>query len=310
MTSPTHIAATRRTTERIPTPSGEQIDAWLYLPEGDGPHPVVVMAHGFAAVKAGGLQPFAERFQREGFAAIVFDYRGWADSSGEPREVVSVPHQRADYESVITWAASHPRIDTKQIFAWGSSFSGIHAVALAESDSRLAGAIGQSPLVDGLVAMTMAPPLHSLWLFALGLRDILGSALGRSPRYLPASAGPGKRAVFASDEALAGLELTKPREPTRWNNQVAARSVLGLAAHRPVQHAARITCPILLIVPEADTVAPAGRTLVVAERAANAELHRSKGGHYDVYEGGAAYEETLRLEVEFLQRHTQTAAQR
>src|SRR5258707_13386721 len=114
MTSPTHIAATRRTTERIPTPSGEQIDAWLYLPEGDGPHPVVVMAHGFAAVKAGGVQPFAEGLPREGFAAIAFDYPGWGDPNRQPRQVRSVPHQRAHYQSVINLGASHPPVDTKQ----------------------------------------------------------------------------------------------------------------------------------------------------------------------------------------------------
>jgi uncharacterized protein len=152
--------------------------------------------------------------------------------------------------------------------------------------------------------MTMAPRRHSLWLFSLGLRDLLGSLLGRSPRYLAASA------VFASDEAFAGLELTRPRELTDWHNRVAARSVLGLAMHRPVRKAASIRCPILLIVPEADTVAPAGQTLLVAKRAPRAELHRSKGGHYDVYEGGAAFDETLRLEVEFLHRHTQASTVR
>ena len=35
-----------RTTVRIPTASGDELEAWLYLPEGDGPHPAVVMAHG------------------------------------------------------------------------------------------------------------------------------------------------------------------------------------------------------------------------------------------------------------------------
>jgi len=64
-----------RTTVRIPTASGDELEGWLYLPEGDGPHPVVVMAHGIGAIKAGGLAPFAERFCREGFAAVVFDYR-------------------------------------------------------------------------------------------------------------------------------------------------------------------------------------------------------------------------------------------
>jgi uncharacterized protein len=300
----------KRVMVRIPTASGDEIDAWLYLPDGDAPHPAVLMGHGFAAVKAGGLQPFAERFQREGFAAIVLDYRQWGSSDGEPRDVVSVPRQREDCRSAIGWAVEHPLIDTHRIFAWGSSFSGIHSVELAATDPRLAGALGQSPLVDGLVAMTMAPRTHSLWLFGLGLRDLLGSLLGRSPRYLAASAGPRERAVFASEEALAGLELTRPREPTNWHNRVAARSVLGLALYRPVRKAASIRRPILLIVPEADTVAPAGQTLLVAKRAPRSELHRSKGGHYDVYEGGAAFDETLRLEVEFRHRHTQTATPR
>jgi fermentation-respiration switch protein FrsA (DUF1100 family) len=44
-----------RTTVRIPTPSGFDIEAWFYLPEGDGPFPAVVMGHGLGAVKVGGL---------------------------------------------------------------------------------------------------------------------------------------------------------------------------------------------------------------------------------------------------------------
>ena len=42
-----------RTTVRIPTASGDELEAWLYLPEGEGPHPAVVMAHGIGAIKAG-----------------------------------------------------------------------------------------------------------------------------------------------------------------------------------------------------------------------------------------------------------------
>src|SRR5207245_10633804 len=80
-----NAAAPSRTTVRIPTTSGDELEVWLYLPEGDGPHPAVVMAHGFAGVKAGGLVPSAERFCREGFAAVAFDYRHWGGSGGQPR---------------------------------------------------------------------------------------------------------------------------------------------------------------------------------------------------------------------------------
>ncbi len=74
-----NAAAPSRTTVRVPTASGDELEAWLYLPEGDGPHPAVVMAHGIGAIKAGGLAPFAERFCHEGFAAVVFDYRQWCE---------------------------------------------------------------------------------------------------------------------------------------------------------------------------------------------------------------------------------------
>jgi predicted acyl esterase len=166
--------AISRTTVRIPTASGDELEAWLYLPEGDGPHPVVVMAHGIGAIKAGGLAPFAERFCREGFAAIVFDYRQFGGSTGQPREELSFPRQLEDYSTVIGWAATHPDIDAHRIFAWGTSFAGMYIVELAASDSRLAGAIGQVPLVDGYAAARMAPPVR-------GLRAS-GSRSTRSPR--------------------------------------------------------------------------------------------------------------------------------
>ena len=43
------------------------------------------MAHGFAAQKEGRLDAFAERFAAAGFAVLVFDYRHFGLSSGEPR---------------------------------------------------------------------------------------------------------------------------------------------------------------------------------------------------------------------------------
>jgi len=191
MTSANDTATPPRATVRIPAAAGQEIEAWVYRPQGEGPHPAVVMAHGFAAVKAGGLQPFAERFCREGFTAIAFDYRQWGGSSGAPREEVSVPRQREDYRTVIDWAIADPQVDTTQIFIWGTSFSGLHAVEIAATDTRLRGAIAQNPLVDGLAGTRMAEPTRLLRLFAVGVLDQLGSLLGRQPRYVPAGVADG-----------------------------------------------------------------------------------------------------------------------
>jgi dienelactone hydrolase len=86
MTFPNNSSA-KRITVQIPTSSGDAIEAWVYLPEGSGPHPAVVMAHGIGGIKAGGLAPFAERFREEGFAAIAFDYRNFGGSGGQARHL-------------------------------------------------------------------------------------------------------------------------------------------------------------------------------------------------------------------------------
>jgi pimeloyl-ACP methyl ester carboxylesterase len=139
----------------------------------------------------------------------------------------------------------------------------------------------------------------------LGIQDRLGSLLGRPPRYVTASAASGEFGVIATEDALAGLERIRPKDGTEWHNRVAARSLLGLAAHRPVRRASELRCPILLIVAETDTIAPVGPALRVAERAPKGELFRSRGGHYGVYEGSEDHDRVVNVEVEFLHRHAQ-----
>jgi pimeloyl-ACP methyl ester carboxylesterase len=75
-----------------------------------------------------------------------------------------------------------------------------------------------------------------------------------------------------------------------------------------VRKAAEIGCPILLVVAEHDTIAPIGPALRVAERAPKAELFRSRGDHYDVYEGGEDYDRVVNVEIEFLHRHARAPA--
>jgi pimeloyl-ACP methyl ester carboxylesterase len=129
--------------------------------------------------------------------------------------------------------------------------------------------------------------------------------VGRPPRYIPAAAAPGEFGVVANAAAVAGVEIIRPRDGTEWHNRVAARSVLGVAAHRPVRKAADIRCPILVVVAEHDTIAPVGPALRLAERAPKAELFLSRGGHYGVYEGGEDHQRVLDVEVEFLHRQAE-----
>jgi X-Pro dipeptidyl-peptidase-like protein len=232
------MTTVNRATVRIPTPSGFDIEAWFYQPVGKGPFPAVVMGHGLGAVKVGGLASFAERFCREGFAAVVIDYRQWGGSDGQqPRDELNVPRQREDYSTAIGWAAAQPDIDEHRIFVWGTSFAGMHATALATSDHRLAGAIAQCPLVDGLAGSRLVRPSRSLKLFATAILDRIGSLVGRAPINLPVNVAPGEWGIADTSDALFGKQVMKPREPVDWHNRMAARSLLSIPAHRPVRQA-------------------------------------------------------------------------
>jgi pimeloyl-ACP methyl ester carboxylesterase len=101
-----------------------------------------------------------------------------------------------------------------------------------------------------------------------------------------------------------------PKDGTQWHDRVAARSMLSFSWRRPVRRAASVRIPFLLVVPEADSIAPVPPALEVARRAPGAQLFRSAGGHYDVYEGGAGFADVLRTEVDFLHRHAKTAAKK
>ncbi|HEX3545489.1 MAG TPA: alpha/beta fold hydrolase [Mycobacterium sp.] len=291
---------------RIPAGSGEELDAWVYLPDGRGPHPVVVMAHGIGGVKAAGLAPFAEQFADGGFAALVFDYRHWGGSTGQPRQMLSIRRELEDFRTALAWARTNEAFDSTRIFVWGTSFAGMHVVELAASEPALAGAIAQCPLVDGLAGVRNIPLARGLRLTAHAIIDLVGSVLGRPPRYLSVSVPRGQFGVIATEDAMIGHTRLDPGDGS-WPNQITARSLLDVMMHRPVRRARRARCPLLMVVAEHDTMAPARPALAVAVRAAHGELYRSRGGHYDVYAGGLDHDNVVQVQMAFLRRHARRA---
>ncbi|MEX1175408.1 MAG: hypothetical protein WEB51_07560 [Mycobacterium sp.] len=81
----------QRAEERIPS-HGEQLAAYRYTPDRAGASvPCVVMAHGFSATRDDGLPAYAEAFRDAGFAVILFDYRHFGASTGQPRQTACRP---------------------------------------------------------------------------------------------------------------------------------------------------------------------------------------------------------------------------
>lgn len=290
-------------------PSGaEQCHAWLYLPEGANeatPVPVLVMGHGLGAIKQMRLAAFAERFQAEGYACLVFDYRHFGQSGGEPRELLSISRQREDWRSAVAFARTLPEVDTGSVVTWGTSFGGGHAIVTAADDPSIAASIAQCPFTDGLASLTRIPPGAAARLTRAAVRDLLAAATGRDPMRVPVAARPGEVGLMSADDVSEGvLELLKASGLTEaeYRSQVPARIGLAIPLARPGRRTKDLTRPALFCVCDHDTVAPAAATLRHAARAIQGEVRRYDAGHFDIYIGDD-FERVVADQTSFLHRH-------
>lgn len=248
--------------------------------------PCVVMAHGFGGTRDTGLLGYAEGFAAAGLDVLLFDYRGFGDSSGTPRQRVSYRDQRSDYRAAIAAARALPGVDPSRIVLWGTSYSGGHVVPAAVEDGRIAAIVSMTPAMDGCAALAAIARRHPLTLVPLvlhGLRDLVRAVLRRDPHLLPIVGEPGTTAMITAPGALAGYQSLAG--PT-WRNEVCARAALEVALNRPTTYAARLRTPILVQVGENDAVAPPAAAWAAAEKAGRyAEVRNYPVNHFDVYDG-------------------------
>jgi pimeloyl-ACP methyl ester carboxylesterase len=135
---------------------GERLSALLYLPEGEGPHPCVVLGGGWCYVKELVQPSYASVFARDGMAALIFDYRYMGGSTGEPRQHIDPWQQIEDYRNAISYVESREDVDADRIGAWGISYSGGHVLILGALDQRVRAICGVVPTVDGYQNMRLA----------------------------------------------------------------------------------------------------------------------------------------------------------
>jgi uncharacterized protein len=281
----------------------ERLAAWWYPPSrASQPAPCVILAHGFGGIKEMRLWAYAERFAAAGIGALVFDYRHFGGSSGQPRNLVDPARQREDWAAAIRYARTREDIDPARIALWGTSFSAGQAIIYAASDATIAAVIAQAPFADGLAALKAMPPSHGLRLLRAGLLDAASARLGRPPRMLKAAGLPGDHdAVMTTPDALVGMMALVP-PGVEFENAVCARIALRVGTIRPIRHAPNITCPLLVQVLDHDQVTPTAPAAALASRAPRGELLAYPGGHFEAYTG-PLFQRFVHDQLAFLNRH-------
>jgi pimeloyl-ACP methyl ester carboxylesterase len=110
---------------------GHELPGVLHLPAGDGPHPAVLLLHGFPGWERN--FDLAHVLRRAGYATLVFHYRGswgaagtWAWSNVLEDSAAAARQLRAD-----------PRIDAARLAVIGHSMGGFAALQTVAADPTI-----------------------------------------------------------------------------------------------------------------------------------------------------------------------------
>lgn len=254
----------------------------LYLPEGTGPHPAIVLCHGFGGLRGFWLPAFAAHFTARGYAALAFDHRGTGDSEGTRGRLIR-HEQVSDIRHALAVLETRPEIDPARLALYGISYGGANAVTAAALDRRvkaMACAVGYGDGARWLRA------LRREWEWIDFEKRIAADRVRR------ATSGESEL-VDTSDilvrdpEAEAHEAEARAAHPERVT-RVTLDTAEAIVGFRPEDVAARIAPrPSLFIGVEADTLVPTGETLALY--AAAQEPKRLKMfppiGHHGVYYG-------------------------
>jgi dienelactone hydrolase len=163
--------------------SGVPLPGVLHLPAGPGPHPVVVLLHGFPGHERN--FDLAQALRRAGFAALVFHYRGSWGAGGS----WSWAHVLEDAAAAVTavrgpaLAQAH-RLDPRRLAIAGHSLGGFAALRTAAADPSIAAVISVAgfDFTAAAAACSASPASRAAYAEAFGsdllpLRGTSGEAL-------------------------------------------------------------------------------------------------------------------------------------
>lgn len=130
---------------------GKTLQGTLYFPDTDSegePRPGIVVNSGYQGFNAFYPKMFAKKLTEYGYICLGFDYRGMADSEGEPGRVL-IEEQVQDIRNALTFAQAQEAIDADRVGLLGWGMGAANVVLTAEKVKGIAAVAALNGFYDG-----------------------------------------------------------------------------------------------------------------------------------------------------------------
>ncbi|MEP0316898.1 MAG: alpha/beta fold hydrolase [Hyphomonas sp.] len=132
---------------------GMRLNGLMYVADGPGPHPTVLLLHGFPGNEKN--LDLAQALRADGFNVLFFHYRGAWGSEG----TFSFTHVIEDVAAATDFVRANAetyRTDPDKLILIGHSMGGFAALAAGAKDETIACTAGLAPANFGVVANVLA----------------------------------------------------------------------------------------------------------------------------------------------------------
>lgn len=284
-------------------PSGSlQCEAYLFNPaNSESPaKATIILGQGFGCLWQFGCNNAIQSYTEAGYAVYAFNYRGFGESEGEPRQFINPHAQLEDWLAAIAFVKAHSDLP-KPIVLWGSSFSGGHVISAAAATDGIAAVLAQVPHCDSRSAFKHVGLKKSLSGLTHAIIDSVTSLFGHQ-HSIAVVANPGERAAGLSYAGWKDAYLAMVDPICRWENKIPARCVLTGSDYNPIDTAEQIQCPVYIAYGEHDQGILISDVEATVAKIPDCENWKFDGDHFDVYDGGRVNEENIQRQLAFLQR--------
>jgi len=262
--------------------NGTRCAGWLTLPDGPGPHPGVVLAHGLGATHDMLMSQYEQHFAAAGIATLAFDYRHTGESAGEPRQRFSMRRHEQDVVEALKYLRSHDGIDATRVGLWGTSLGAMHVLRAAGRRDDVAAVVVQCPIVHGPATLHRNGFRPVVRITPAIVRDALGRLRGTGRKYVPIVGTPGDLAAVTVAGAQDGWYSTVPPGAT-FDNRMAASDVIGIALTSAKRRATKIAAPLLVCVSARETLMDPRHAEDIANAAPRGLARHYDGDHFQIY---------------------------